>query len=526
MLLVNIPAEASKILEELRSNGFEAYLVGGTARDLIIEQHYPILSDKSELKDFDITTNATPDQIKKVYSNYRQLYMGERHGTITIRYNKIMYDITTYRVDGTYSDGRRPDSVLFVSDLTEDLSRRDFTINAITLDAEGHVNDPFHGLNDLQNGLIRTVGDPKKRFQEDSLRLLRAIRFAVRFNFQIERATFEGMINSAPLIVQHEISMERIFTELEKSFDYHYHNTIDILMTSRVFEFIFPQVHELLVSPKTPFSFDYLSRVSQLSCVYPGLPWLLIFHPLYSLGYGFKRLEKIIKEYKGMNKDLRDYIVISILGFKSTLSLLNENVSTGDVYRWILEVRSPYKNNYNEYWGNLPHQLLCLVKSSTRLLESSSVPKTKFTFLRETTSVFCQLYDNNKMPVDGNDAKSIGCKGKAIRWMIDIWDKQYHRDHDRSREMYLGFGEQLSRSVKLQFDELIRKVAISSPSGSSFEQKAIRDELSLLGELFSYFSGTLHLIITDEMLDIYSPVIEKYPSLCLGNAESKDNLLI
>lgn len=172
--------EYAYLLDKLEAAGFEAYIVGGCVRDSLLGR---------PINDFDITTNALPEQIMTVFEELKVAPTGLKHGTVTVIYRDIPYEVTTFRIDGSYSDSRRPDSVSFTSSLEEDLARRDFTVNAIAMDVRGALHDPFGGRGDLSAHIIRCVGDPEKRFREDALRILRAVRFAATLGFDIEERT-------------------------------------------------------------------------------------------------------------------------------------------------------------------------------------------------------------------------------------------------------------------------------------------------------------------------------------------------
>lgn len=201
----NIPAGAKKILQGLNDAGYEAYLVGGCVRDLIrgVAPH-----------DWDICTSALPEQVEACFPEHHIIETGLKHGTVTIVDSGEPYEVTTYRTDGVYSDGRRPDKVQFVSNLTEDLSRRDFTINAIAMDAAGELQDPFSGAADIASGIVKCVGDPNKRFQEDGLRVMRALRFASVFGFSIEERTANSIHKNRNMLSC--VAAERINAELGK----------------------------------------------------------------------------------------------------------------------------------------------------------------------------------------------------------------------------------------------------------------------------------------------------------------------
>ena len=200
---IRIPAGAEQILHRLEEKGFEAYVVGGCVRDSLLGR---------EPHDWDITTSATPQQVKQIFP--RTVDTGLKHGTVTVLLDREPYEVTTYRIDGDYLDGRHPSGVTFTRNLREDLQRRDFTINAMAYSDSRGLQDCFGGLADLEKGLIRAVGDPEKRFGEDALRIMRAVRFAAQLGYAVEEETLRAMKALAPTLSR--ISAERIAAELEK----------------------------------------------------------------------------------------------------------------------------------------------------------------------------------------------------------------------------------------------------------------------------------------------------------------------
>ncbi len=200
---LEIPEGAALVLRKLREAGYEAYVVGGCVRDSLLRR----VPD-----DWDITTSARPEEVKGVF--HRTVDTGIQHGTVTVMVDKEAYEVTTYRVDGDYADGRHPTSVTFTPSLLEDLKRRDFTINAMAYCPEKGLVDEFDGESDLQKGIIRAVGDPVQRFTEDALRMMRAVRFAAQLNAEIEENTAAAIRQLAPNL--RLVSAERIRTELEK----------------------------------------------------------------------------------------------------------------------------------------------------------------------------------------------------------------------------------------------------------------------------------------------------------------------
>ena len=203
LINMNLPADVSKIINILESNGHEAYAVGGCVRDCILGK-IP--------HDWDITTSALPEQVKALFE--RTFDTGIEHGTVTVLLHGEGYEVTTYRVDGKYEDGRHPKEVTFTASLEEDLKRRDFTINAMAYNDTRGLVDLFGGEQDLQNGIIKAVGNPTERFTEDALRMLRALRFSAQLGFEIEPATYDAIKTLAPTLDR--ISAERIQVELVK----------------------------------------------------------------------------------------------------------------------------------------------------------------------------------------------------------------------------------------------------------------------------------------------------------------------
>ena len=175
-----LPSAVEFILRRFKDNGFRADIVGGPVRD-------HILGDIPG--DYDITTNALPENTKELFSDIKVIETGIKHGTLTLLVDGIGYEVTTYRIDGEYRDSRHPERVEFTSDIKKDLSRRDFTMNAIAYNPDDGITDPFGGEKDIKAKLIRAVGDPEKRFSEDALRILRCIRFAASLGFEIENGT-------------------------------------------------------------------------------------------------------------------------------------------------------------------------------------------------------------------------------------------------------------------------------------------------------------------------------------------------
>ena len=202
---MNLPLPVTDLLTRLKQAGYSAYVVGGCVRDSLLglQPH-----------DWDICTSALPEEMRRVFLGLRTVETGLKHGTLTVVADHVPYEVTTFRVDGDYTDHRHPDSVRFVDDLREDLARRDFTVNAMAWSPETGLADPFGGQEDLAAGLIRCVGEPEKRLEEDALRILRALRFASVYGFEIEPATGAALRRMAPDLKR--VAGERVREELLK----------------------------------------------------------------------------------------------------------------------------------------------------------------------------------------------------------------------------------------------------------------------------------------------------------------------
>lgn len=230
-----IPAKVQYIIDVLTNNGFEAYAVGGCVRDMILEK---------KPEDWDITTSAKPQDVKRVFR--RTVDTGIVHGTVTVLLDNEHYEVTTYRLDGIYEDNRHPKEVSFTGNLKEDLKRRDFTINAMAYNPIEGIIDLFGGMDDLKNRLIRCVGNPSERFDEDALRILRAVRFSAQLDFIIEKDTKEAIVAKAGLL--RNISAERIRTELTKLLVSDHPDRLRLLYELGISKVILPEFDRMMVT--------------------------------------------------------------------------------------------------------------------------------------------------------------------------------------------------------------------------------------------------------------------------------------
>lgn len=270
---MQVPQAVAYAVQQLNTAGFEAYPVGGCVRDLLrgLQPH-----------DWDITTSATPDEMMAVFAGERLIPTGLQHGTVTLLKDGLPLEITTFRIDGAYADGRHPESVTFSQSLTEDLARRDFTVNAMALDLKNGVVDLFFGENDLQGKIIRCVGDPDKRFDEDALRVLRALRFSAVLGFTIEPET-------AAAIHRHKehlqaVSAERITEEMTKLLcGKHVGNVLREFRD--VLAFLVPEISPLIgFAQHSPYHaydiFEHTVRALDAVKPEPCLRWAMLLHDI------------------------------------------------------------------------------------------------------------------------------------------------------------------------------------------------------------------------------------------------------
>lgn len=210
--IMNIPEHGYErgifVLQKLETAGYEGYFVGGCIRDHLLNR------TKETDVDFDITTNANPEEVKNIFKEFKVIETGIKHGTVTVMIFDTPVEITTFRSERGYSDNRHPDEVNFVRHIEDDLARRDFTVNAIACDAEGNLIDLFGGIADIETKTIRAVGEPKQRFEEDALRIMRALRFSAVLGFQLDEATERAAFQCRELL--RNVSVERFFTEFQK----------------------------------------------------------------------------------------------------------------------------------------------------------------------------------------------------------------------------------------------------------------------------------------------------------------------
>lgn len=297
---IKIDKNANKIIETIENNGYEAFIVGGCVRDSLMGKNP---------SDWDIATNARAQEVEAMFE--KTIPTGIKHGTITVMLDGVGYEVTTYRIDGEYENFRHPSEVFFSNSIEEDLSRRDFTINAMAYNTKSGLVDFFEGSSDIKKKIIRCVGNPDKRFNEDALRIIRAIRFSAKLDFDIEKKTMDSMfINSQNL---HHVSVERINTELEKILKYN-PLKIKLLSDMGVLEWLFfgylPSDELLEIAGEVDFddvSREYFDEKNEsiVENIILDLKRALIFKDLCS-----EKLTILLKKMRYSNKKIANTIFI------------------------------------------------------------------------------------------------------------------------------------------------------------------------------------------------------------------------
>ena len=431
-----MPKNVLFILNKLRENGFEAYIVGGSVRDKLmgIEPH-----------DYDITTSARPEEIKKVFQAYKTVLVGEDFGTVGILLDNTLYEVTTFRIDGAYINNRKPEKVIFSKNLTEDLKRRDFTINAMAMDGDGNLYDPFNGQDDIKNKIIRAVGDPNERIREDALRMMRAIRFAGRFGFFIEEELFDALSLNASLLKK--IAPERIFDEFSKMITGENSSHYLLLMEETgILDVIFPELKRTVGFVQfSPFHdktlFDHLICV--MDNVKPDLSLRLaaLFHDIskvdtLSIGedgrghfYGHEvlgadKVEEILKRYRLSNKTI-EKVRILILDHMKVHSEMTDKALRRQIKR-------VGRDNVLDLYDLLIADCMC-----TRANRDAS-------FIINRKNRVKELLDEKEMKtekfleINGNDIKSLGfSEGKIIGRILRDLEEMVLDDPEKNKKTYL-----------------------------------------------------------------------------------------
>ncbi|ASW41976.1 CCA tRNA nucleotidyltransferase [Clostridium isatidis] len=378
-----IPEDVNFIIDKFYKNNFDAFIVGGCLRDLLLNINP---------KDYDITTSAKPEDTISLFS--KTIPTGIKHGTVTVVINNNNYEVTTFRTEGDYLDNRHPSRVDFVTDIKDDLSRRDFTVNALAYNDKLGLIDYFNGIDDLNNKIIRCVGDADKRFKEDALRMLRAIRFSCQLEFEIERKTYRAIINNADLIKN--ISKERIRDELCKILISRAPSKgIKLLQKTGLLEFIIPELN-LLVN-YSPLSIKHNRDVfGHTLKVIDNIKNNNLILMLSALLHDVGKLNTLTLEADGIYRFPKHNIEGSIMSKRILKDLKFDNYTVNSVSKLIehhlvlkvnyMPTRYEIKKYLLEIGENLIYLLFELQKADIKALDNPAPFIKKVDYIRDTVS--------------------------------------------------------------------------------------------------------------------------------------------
>ncbi|WP_026887414.1 CCA tRNA nucleotidyltransferase [Clostridium beijerinckii] len=417
---INIPKNVRLIIDIMLKNGYEAYLVGGCVRDCILGK---------EPKDWDITTNAKPLEIVALFD--KVILTGLKHGTVTIILDKESYEITTYRSDGEYEDNRHPKEVKFVSSLKEDLARRDFTINSMAYNEINGLVDYFNGVEDLCRKVIKTVGDPKKRFNEDALRMLRAIRFSAQLDFDIDRLTLNSIKELKDNIKN--ISKERIREEFNKIL-LNNPRKIETLRECGILEYIVPGISKIYNFNQN--SSYHLQDLYNHTIIATEMVEPKIYLKLSMLFHEFGRTcirktdENGISHYCSYSKESSRMASEILKYLKYDNDILNKVIILVQYHDYIMENKVSIKKLLSKIGIDLFKDLIKIQRADI-LAQDSKYSRKHLINLAEAESILNEIIDNDEcftlknLKINGGDLLSLGFNkgkeiGEVLNYLLDI----------------------------------------------------------------------------------------------------------
>ena len=401
-----LPPNVHVCIEALEKEGFSCYAVGGCVRDALLGliPH-----------DYDLCTAAKPETIAQIFTGHTLVRSGEKHGTIGVVIDGAVYEITTYRTEGDYTDGRHPGWVEFVDDITLDLSRRDFTVNAMAYSPTRGYADPFGGRQDLKDGVLRCVGEAEKRFSEDALRILRGVRFAVRYGLEVEKNTKNAMYRLAPLM--ENLARERVFDELCKLLPLV--NAEDLLAFAPVLTQVIPELAPLMGfdQKNSHHQYDIFTHTAQVVAGTPAdlaLRWAALLHDIGKPGC-FSQDEQGIGHFYGHAK-LGAQIADSILlRLKAPTALRQRVVMLIEQHMTPLEPdKKLLRRRLSKLGSEAVHGLLALQRSDMGAKPADDSRFSQIQLLLQEIEGENACLSIRDLAVSGHDLMDLGYRGPAI----------------------------------------------------------------------------------------------------------------
>ena len=434
-MIIKMPEAVNYIINKLTENGFSAYIVGGCVRDSILNE---------KPSDWDICTSAAPADIKELFK--KTFDTGIKHGTVSVLLDSDIFEVTTFRCDGAYKDNRRPEYVTFTTSIQEDLARRDFTVNAMAYNDTAGFIDPFGGIADLKNKIIKCVGDPDTRFSEDSLRMLRAVRFSAQKDFKIEEKTFASIKKNAALV--QNLSVERILSELTKILLSDHPEKIKTLYDAGILQLIMPEMCRCFETPQ-------------------NIKWHIYdvgTHSLKATEFvekkSYLRYSALMHDWgkpdtKGKNPDgsdsFRNHAKLSVTlaekfmnRFKfsnSDKSKITRLIKYHD--RQIIPEKKYIKRAVNDVGEDIFLDLLNLKRADCKA-QNFALTAYRLKIYDEIEQIYFQIKEDNEsfclkdLAVNGNDLKIFGLEGKIIgQTLLFLLDHVIDHPEDNSKETLL-----------------------------------------------------------------------------------------
>ena len=435
-----LPETIAEIINTLENAGFAAYVVGGCVRDACLGL---------TPQDYDLCTSALPEQTERVFHDRRLVLAGKKHGTVGVVTENGVVEITTFRREGGYGDNRHPDWVEFVPDVESDLARRDFTVNAMAYSPARGYADPFGGREDLEKGILRAVGDPEKRFQEDSLRILRGVRFAVRFGLQVDSATENAMFSQVSLM--DNLARERVFDELCKLLPLV--TAEDLIRFAPILAAVIPELKPMIgFDQRSPHhAYDIYTHVAGVVAGVPGdltLRWAALLHdvgkvPTFTLdengrghfldhaAKGAEMADVILRRLKAPNA-LRERVVL----------LIEKHML------WLVPEKKQLRRQIGRLGQETVYQILSLQQADN---------SNKGTAKSEENEKYVQILDVleeirsedgclslKDLAVNGNDLVKIGFSGRTIGTMLNwLLDQVMEETLPNDRETLLAWAQRV-----------------------------------------------------------------------------------
>ena len=435
-----LPETIAEIINTLENAGFAAYVVGGCVRDACLGL---------TPQDYDLCTSALPEQTERVFHDRRLVLAGKKHGTVGVVTENGVVEITTFRREGGYGDNRHPDWVEFVPDVESDLARRDFTVNAMAYSPARGYADPFGGREDLEKGILRAVGDPEKRFQEDSLRILRGVRFAVRFGLQVDSATEKAMFSQVSLM--DNLARERVFDELCKLLPLV--TAEDLIRFAPILAAVIPELKPMIgFDQRSPHhAYDIYTHVAGVVAGVPGdltLRWAALLHdvgkvPTFTLdengrghfldhaATGAEMADVILRRLKAPNA-LRERVVL----------LIEKHML------WLVPEKKQLRRQIGRLGQETVYQILSLQQADN---------SNKGTAKSEENEKYVQILDVleeirsedgclslKDLAVNGNDLVKIGFSGRTIGTMLNwLLDQVMEETLPNDRETLLAWAQRV-----------------------------------------------------------------------------------